>query len=308
MRYIVLDLEWNISGKKHQNKAQDSPGLNEEIIEIGAVRLDSSMEPADRFSAFVKPRYHKKMHSFIGRLTQRKTDSLEEGLSFPETIREMEAWCGEGGLAAYTLCTWSTSDSGPWLENLRHYGLLGGKTPLFLDVQRMFALAEGEPGTQRSVAYALEYFQLPLTEPFHRAENDAYYTALILKKVLEKLIAEGLLPAEPEALQRKLESWTYDPSVRTKAHVEFSARLENPSDFPAFARDIRWTCPACGVPLSRLTPWKERKRPFKLQAQGTCPEHGTVHVKITLYRDSAAAAEGRPSWRVKADLNIERPL
>lgn len=124
MHYLVLDLEWNISTKRAGEQASDQE-IKEEIIEIGAVCLDSAFEPADRFSVDVKPRYHKKMHSYIGRLIQRENDSLKEGLPFPEAIQKFRAWLQGHGIEDYIFCTWSTSDSGPWLENMRHYGLFG---------------------------------------------------------------------------------------------------------------------------------------------------------------------------------------
>jgi hypothetical protein len=47
--YIILDIEFN--GRKF---ASDKPM---EVIEIGAVRLNSSLQQVDEFSAFVRPVY-----------------------------------------------------------------------------------------------------------------------------------------------------------------------------------------------------------------------------------------------------------
>ena len=53
MNYIVLDLEWNQSpsGKIYSNKS-----LPFEIIEIGAVKLNSCFKEIGRFSELIKPR------------------------------------------------------------------------------------------------------------------------------------------------------------------------------------------------------------------------------------------------------------
>lgn len=308
MRFFVLDLEWNISGKKQsEEQAEDKRILQEEIIEIGAVRLDSNMEPADRFSVDVKPRYHKKMHSYVGRLIRRESDSLKEGLPFPEAIAAFETWCGSQADNDLIFCTWSNSDSGPWLSNLDHYGLLPKHPPLFLDVQKLFALAEGEAGVQRSVAYALEYFELPLTEPFHRAVNDAYYTALILKKTLEVLTAEGKLPADPEKQARKLRSRAFDPSLTYKASLELT-RLDSPEEAEEYLEGVCWNCPACGKPLEHLEPWKFKRKPFKRHTLAYCREHGPVRIRVTLYRDLRLLKQGHTAWKLRADLSVKRVL
>lgn len=307
MHYLVLDLEWNISTKRAGEQASDQE-IKEEIIEIGAVCLDSAFEPADRFSVDVKPRYHKKMHSYIGRLIQRENDSLKEGLPFPEAIQKFRAWLQGHGIEDYIFCTWSTSDSGPWLENMRHYGLLEKKPPLFLNVQHLFAVAEEQHGNQRSVAYAVEFFGLPLTEPFYRAVNDAYYTALIFKKTIELLQEKGKLPLDRRRLDRKLRSWAYDPSLNYKSRLELT-NLNEPSEQDDYLKTVVWTCPACGRELQELEPWKRRKRPFKRHSFAICPEHGRVQIKVVLYRDMQAVRAGaKAGWKLRADLAIKRPM
>lgn len=63
-QYIILDFEMNPVAK--QNKEARSR-LHREIIEIGAVKLDSNHNIVDKFSCYVKPRCkwtqkHKSLH------------------------------------------------------------------------------------------------------------------------------------------------------------------------------------------------------------------------------------------------------
>ena len=65
MNYIVLDLEWN--------QAQDSwdarsKMLAFEIIEIGAVKLNSRMEIVDTFHELVRPQVYESMHRVTEKL------------------------------------------------------------------------------------------------------------------------------------------------------------------------------------------------------------------------------------------------
>lgn len=57
MDYIILDIEFN--GRKF---ASEHPM---EVIEIGAVRLDASLQVKDEFSALIKPIYFSTLNSFI---------------------------------------------------------------------------------------------------------------------------------------------------------------------------------------------------------------------------------------------------
>lgn len=309
MQFIVLDLEWNISGKRQNGEnAEEKHILHEEIIEIGAVRMNSAMEAADRFSVDVKPRYHLRMNSFVGRLTQRDSESLKEGLPFPEAAKAFYDWCGLEDDENIIFCTWSNSDAEPWLKNLEHYGLLPKDLPLFLDVQRVFSLAEGEqPAVQRSVQYALEYFDLPLDEPFHSAVNDAYYTAQILMRTIQKLQAEGKLPEDEGKLRRKLRTWAFDPGLNYKAQLELM-RLRDPKELDDYLDELEFKCPACGRTLKLKGPWKMKKKPYKRRAEAFCEEHGDVRIRLTTFYNMRAAKQGRPAWTVRANLSVRRGL
>ena len=57
MDYIILDIEFN--GRKF---ASDLPM---EVIEIGAVRLNSSLQYINEFSSLIKPVYFSKLNGFI---------------------------------------------------------------------------------------------------------------------------------------------------------------------------------------------------------------------------------------------------
>ena len=73
MDYIILDLEWNgnISGrtKKYFN----------ELIEIGAVRLNSELNVTDKFQTFIKPFHHRKITGRVKALTSLTSENLSGG-------------------------------------------------------------------------------------------------------------------------------------------------------------------------------------------------------------------------------------
>ncbi|MCF0154633.1 MAG: exonuclease, partial [Veillonella sp.] len=70
MDYIIFDLEWNqpYSNDISFLKRAKMP-LTGEIIQIGAVKLNSDLEIVDKFSMLVKPKYLKYMHKHVSELT-----------------------------------------------------------------------------------------------------------------------------------------------------------------------------------------------------------------------------------------------
>lgn len=70
MQYIVMDLEWNggYSRKAH--------GYFNEIIEVGAVRLDESLQVIDRFHAAIRPVVSRKLSDIVTDLTNITPEEL----------------------------------------------------------------------------------------------------------------------------------------------------------------------------------------------------------------------------------------
>lgn len=59
MNYIIFDLEWNQAAKKQDENAQ----IPFEIIEIGAIKLNSNFEKIGEFSRMIRPSVYHTMHS-----------------------------------------------------------------------------------------------------------------------------------------------------------------------------------------------------------------------------------------------------
>ena len=99
---IVLDLEFN--------PIRD-PELREfarhEIIEIGAVKLNDSLETVSTFQRYIKPQYND-VEPQITSLTGITADTLKDCGDFRAVMDEFIAWIGEG---PFTLYSWSGTDS-----------------------------------------------------------------------------------------------------------------------------------------------------------------------------------------------------
>ncbi len=175
MNYIVLDLEWNQSS---DGKEEESKLLPFEIVEIGAIRLNSERQMVSEFSELIKPQVYHEMHHITRKLIHLQMDQLEHGRPFAEVAEQFFEWCGEEPV----FCTWGAMDLTELQRNLSYYGmqtLADGPFP-FLDVQKLFSIGFEDRKSRRSLEYAIDYLKIEKDIPFHRAFSDAYYTAKVL--------------------------------------------------------------------------------------------------------------------------------
>ena len=175
MNYIVLDLEWNQSS---DGKEEESKLLPFEIVEIGAIRLNSERQMVSEFSELIKPQVYHEMHHITRKLIHLQMDQLEHGRPFAEVAEQFFDWCGE----APVFCTWGAMDLTELQRNLSYYGmqtLADGPFP-FLDVQKLFSIGFEDRKSRRSLEYAIDDLKIEKDIPFHRAFSDAYYTAKVL--------------------------------------------------------------------------------------------------------------------------------
>ena len=73
MNYIVFDLEWNQSAEGKECSVEHMPF---EIIEIGAVKLNSQMKQVSEFHRLVQPKAYKEMHFKISEVTHMDMEEL----------------------------------------------------------------------------------------------------------------------------------------------------------------------------------------------------------------------------------------
>ena len=83
MKYIVFDLEWN---QCPGGKQEEDVRLPFEIIEIGAVKLNSSREIVDEFHGIVKPQVYHWIHSHTREIIHMDYRSLANGMPFPDLV------------------------------------------------------------------------------------------------------------------------------------------------------------------------------------------------------------------------------
>lgn len=183
MNYIILDLEWNQSSTGEEEVTKVLPF---EIVEIGAIKLNSEREMVGEFSELVKPQVYHEMHHITSKLIHLQMDQLEQGQDFVKVVKQFFGWCGED----FMFCTWGPLDLTELQRNLRYYGMrpLSDGPFKFLDVQKLFSIAYEDKKSRRTLEHAIDFLHIDKDIPFHRAFSDAYYTAKVLALMEEDIL------------------------------------------------------------------------------------------------------------------------
>lgn len=178
MDYIVFDLEWN---QCPDGKEREVPALPFEIIEIGAVKLNSERKMIDKFHCLVRPVVYPKLHFRTREIVKKTEEELRQGRDFPEAVTRFLNWAG----SEVCFCTWGAGDLIELQRNMKYYGMLSMlKGPLhFYDVQKLFAIEYENTKARRSLEYGIDFLQLDKEMDFHQALADAYYTAEIFQLI-----------------------------------------------------------------------------------------------------------------------------
>lgn len=281
MNYVVVDLEWNQAMSSKSSVFNKLPiHLRGEIIEIGAVKLDENLRPAEEFTIDVKPVYFRRMHYKVKKITGFDKDRLAKGHSFPEAMQLFREWCGDG----VTFLTWGCDDQGIMEQNIIIHDLDWDWIDGWVNLQMIYNLQTGGDKNQKSLASAMEHFEIEQTRVAHDALGDAYNTALVSTHLdLEEGIR--LYPELGRILASRMPN--YHPPVETDgpAALEhetldgFADKTEAFSD----PRVDQALCPVCGELMTGVR-WVNQgdQRYMNLFS---CEEHGSFLSRVRFRKD-----------------------
>ena len=193
---IFIDLEMNTTDTRLVRRKK----LKNEVIELGAVRMDDAFHPLDRFRIFVRPQYNGVIERKIYKLTGISNGAVSDAVSLPEALDALEAWCGSDG---YEIYAWSTSD----LCQLRKECGFKGIDSVFLDemvqwhdFQEDFRQMLGEKNIL-SLSNAMHRAGLEPEGSLHDASWDAYNSARLMETAYSEDFAVDLANAQDACYQ-----------------------------------------------------------------------------------------------------------
>ena len=103
MIHVVIDLEMNPVSKNFKDIRRFT---TDEIIEIGAVKLDDNYQQFAEFQCYVRPQYGE-ITKHITKLTGITNETVADKPLFPEAFQSFMDWIGTWDM---TLYSWSNSD------------------------------------------------------------------------------------------------------------------------------------------------------------------------------------------------------
>jgi inhibitor of KinA sporulation pathway (predicted exonuclease) len=279
MNYIVFDLEWNQSTRLPNRRSAHT--IIEEILEIGAIKLNDDFKAIERFSALIKPQVIPSLSQITGKLLRLTPDELEQAQLFPAVMQQFLTFCSD---EPYMFCTWGVMDLTILQKNMEYYGiapLSNGPLPFF-DVQKLFSLSLRKPGVRHTLEAAVDILGLKKKIPFHRAYQDAFYTARVLKVIhSEELLRYVSYDVFHPPIDRN-----HEVRVVFETYTKYISRCF--SDKPSALGDHEVSstkCYVCHCNLKRKIGWFSANGSI-YDALATCPIHGNIKFKLRMKKSS----------------------
>ncbi len=285
MYYIALDLEWNQAYHEKALAVQKrlSRRLRGEVIQIGAVKLDKNMNPCGSYQIIVKPKYFKKIHRHVSVLTGITQEQMDLGTPLPEVAERFRKWCGKN----FVFLTWGPDDIPMLKENFRVHEIPSAWLDNTYDLQLIFARETNDEGKQRSLEYAMEYYDIPQTLPAHDALNDAYFTSLVASKLN---VREGIKNYNIRRGEILLEDVFGDADAGEDGYVTIGELLEDKSLTEP-------QCPLCkGVLTQKLKPLHSKGQRYSYLMN--CKKDGDMLLTLKLHRNF------NETWRARRTVEI----
>lgn len=267
--FIVFDLEWNqpFFGKDY---GFDVSTLKGDIIDIGAEKYvfnNKTLDYIGGLSKAVRPETYRKLHYHVQKIINKTNKEVRQGMSFKEAITDYKQFCGN----EYILVGWGNSDPEVLKQNLKFYGFDDQLKVFFLDLQPIFSRFAGEKSKQRSVEYAVDYYQIPKDDTFHSAWADSHYTGLIFKAIFENNDVAEVLST--------IESSVCDPDVVNDFSF-VSTECDSVDLAIEASKNFSKSCPFCQKEFdSPIEPFRIGKSIYSHYA---CQEHGDFFCRIRI--------------------------
>ena len=154
--------------------------LVNEIIEIGAVKLDAHMQPCEELKVFIKPSVIPVINPKILDITKIDIRDLENGVHFIEGLNKLRDMVSDGDI----ICSWAKDDIAEIIRNANHYCYNDlSWINNYLDIQEYVTKILGFRKSL-SLKNALKALKIKVNEDsLHDALNDSIYTAHVFKNV-----------------------------------------------------------------------------------------------------------------------------
>lgn len=264
MDYVVLDLEWNGTYSRRRKK-----NFNE-IIDIGAVKLDSSLNVIDRYSMLITPQIGKKLNKYVEELTHISIDELESAKhTFTHALSKFNAFAENS-----IILTWGTTDILTMMSNCEYF--FHQERPEFLhyyiDLQAycQSVLSLTNPGKQLGLSFVAELLNIEYDKSeMHRALADSELSVKCFQKLFDEDKVKRFTQTVNDEFYRKI-------SFKNHYITDIRSPLVDKNELYVL-------CDKCGKKMRVQSQWKAKNRGFR--ANVICPDckipsNATVRFKL----------------------------
>lgn len=262
-----MDLEWNNTyGKKIQ-------GFINEVIEIGAVKLDENLDVVDTFSYFIKSQIGKKLRGSVKRLTNISNEDLDGGVPFTQAFGEFRRWIGTD---ENIVLTWGDGDIRVLIDNFRYLNGIGTIPFLtnYADLQKLFQNVLKTPASKQ-IGLSSAAQLLCINEDdyaSHRALDDSLLSAECFRKCFDVEQLERL---------NKICDAPFYARLSFKAHA--ITNINNPL---VDKSQLSFSCSSCEKEAELITQWKSLNQYFRaVYYCHDCGKKFNVGVRFKKYYD-----------------------
>ncbi|WP_426348931.1 exonuclease domain-containing protein [Alloiococcus sp. CFN-8] len=252
MGFVIFDLEFNnlrgiekfypeLEGKLDENR------LENEIIEIGAVKYDVYMKELASFKCYIKPSILPILNPRVLEITGITEEELLKGLSFSEAMVEFKGFC-EGD---HVLCSWAKDDIAELIINSSVHGYEDiGWINKYLDIQEYITKVLAHKKSL-SLKNALDELRIKVNEEMlHDALYDAKCTALVFKRLYNSRVIKSYIVNDVYNM----------PAIMIRDFKDIVVE-ESKTEF---------CCPRCHIAGEREEPLKLFS--WRFMALGMCPK------------------------------------
>ncbi len=266
-----MDLEWNTAYCKKYGC------FFNEIIEIGAVKLNSDFNITDSISVIVKPQIGKKLRGRVKDLTHITNEDISSGIVFEEAVKKFSDWLGNG---ENIFLTWGDGDIRVFSKNYEYFFNVDALPFIdnYADAQKYCqSFIDAPSGQQIGLSAACEKLGIdPEDFSHHRALDDSLMTAECIKKVYDR-----------EKLQkyiRKCDSSFYK-RLSFKPYI-----IKDINDPGVDKSKLKCVCDACGGKVVKKKKWKFVNSSFRAEFYcPNCDKNFRVCVRFKRYFDRVDA-------------------
>jgi len=179
-QFIIFDLEATCWDKSEGNNQ-----INE-IIEIGAVKLDENAKQIDTHQTFIRPTKNPILSEFCIGLTSIKQDDVDSAPYFAEAIHNFENWISDNN-SDTALISWGYYDKNQLLKECaskNYHGEIINLLDNHFSLKHDFAKMKGIKAC--GMKRALEILKIPLDGTHHRGIDDALNISKIFKTIFNQ--------------------------------------------------------------------------------------------------------------------------